>query len=222
MSTEKTSRRGFAGFTPEKLKEVSRKGGEAAHEKGTAHEFTPEEAIEAGRKGGEKVSQDRAHMARIGKLGGKARHKAQTAAKGDGALAGSVSHPSRKGPEKRAWWERRGWDGRGYLPLALGLRTGHVHRGFLSYRLDWRTMGTLISLLNEGDFTRPYVWTRNSHDGIVAATRLRTGGGGYPVFVSMGRAKKTTRPRHLARAERMVRMLQDPLGAIILASGGKP
>ncbi len=33
--------------------EAGRKGGEAAHEKGTAHEFSSEEAREAGHKGGE-------------------------------------------------------------------------------------------------------------------------------------------------------------------------
>ena len=33
--------------------EAGRKGGEAAHEKGTAHEFSSSEAREAGRKGGE-------------------------------------------------------------------------------------------------------------------------------------------------------------------------
>jgi general stress protein YciG len=33
--------------------EAGRKGGEVAHEKGTAHEFTSEEAREAGHKGGE-------------------------------------------------------------------------------------------------------------------------------------------------------------------------
>lgn len=33
--------------------EAGRKGGEAAHEKGTAHEWTSAEAREAGRKGGE-------------------------------------------------------------------------------------------------------------------------------------------------------------------------
>jgi general stress protein YciG len=35
---------------PEKRREIARKGGKAAHEKGTAHEWTPEEAREAGRK----------------------------------------------------------------------------------------------------------------------------------------------------------------------------
>ena len=33
--------------------EAGRKGGEVAHEKGTAHEWTSAEAREAGRKGGE-------------------------------------------------------------------------------------------------------------------------------------------------------------------------
>jgi general stress protein YciG len=47
------SRRGFAGMDPQKQKEIARKGGKAAHAKGTAHEFTPDEAREAGRKGGQ-------------------------------------------------------------------------------------------------------------------------------------------------------------------------
>ncbi len=37
---------------PEKQREIARKGGRAAHEKGTAHEWTTEEARNAGRKGG--------------------------------------------------------------------------------------------------------------------------------------------------------------------------
>ena len=44
--------RGFAGMTPEKRREISSRGGKAAHEKGTAHEFDSTEAREAGRKGG--------------------------------------------------------------------------------------------------------------------------------------------------------------------------
>jgi uncharacterized protein len=63
-------RRGFAGMDQEKQRQIARKGGKAAHEKGTAHEFTPEEAREAGRKGGEAVSRDREHMSRIGREGG--------------------------------------------------------------------------------------------------------------------------------------------------------
>jgi general stress protein YciG len=37
---------------PEKQRAIARKGGRAAHEKGTAHEWTSEEARKAGRKGG--------------------------------------------------------------------------------------------------------------------------------------------------------------------------
>ncbi len=66
-----TSTRGFASMNLEKQKEIARKGGKAAHEKGTAHEFTTDEARAAGRKGGERVSANRAHMAEIGRLGGK-------------------------------------------------------------------------------------------------------------------------------------------------------
>jgi len=52
-------------------REIARKGGRAAHEKGKAHEFTPDEARAAGRKGGEKVSLNRRHMAEIGRRGGR-------------------------------------------------------------------------------------------------------------------------------------------------------
>jgi general stress protein YciG len=38
---------------PEKQREIARKGGRAAHKKGTAHQWTSEEARIAGRKGGE-------------------------------------------------------------------------------------------------------------------------------------------------------------------------
>jgi uncharacterized protein len=53
--TCKTSKgRGFASMSVEQQREIARKGGKAAHQKGTAHEFTPEEARIAGRKGGER------------------------------------------------------------------------------------------------------------------------------------------------------------------------
>lgn len=68
------SERGFASMDPEKQREIASKGGEAAHEKGTAHEFDSKEAREAGRKGGETVSRDREHMSEIGKKGGEASH----------------------------------------------------------------------------------------------------------------------------------------------------
>jgi hypothetical protein len=54
-----------------KQREIARKGGRAAHVKGTAHEFTKDEARAAGRKGGERVSTNREHMSRIGRIGGK-------------------------------------------------------------------------------------------------------------------------------------------------------
>jgi hypothetical protein len=66
-----THNRGFASMDRERQREIARKGGKAAHEKGTAHEFTTDEAKVAGRKGGVRVSNDRAHMSRIGRLGGK-------------------------------------------------------------------------------------------------------------------------------------------------------
>ena len=46
-------RRGFASMDPEKQRSIARKGGCAAHQKGTAHEWNSTEAREAGRKGGE-------------------------------------------------------------------------------------------------------------------------------------------------------------------------
>jgi general stress protein YciG len=57
----------------EKQREIASKGGEAAHERGTAHEFTPQEARSAGQKGGEAVSKDREHMSEIGRKGGEVR-----------------------------------------------------------------------------------------------------------------------------------------------------
>jgi len=44
--------RGFAALTPERRKEISRKGGVSAHIKGSAHEWDSLAAREAGRKGG--------------------------------------------------------------------------------------------------------------------------------------------------------------------------
>lgn len=63
-------RRGFAAMTPDKQREIARRGGRAAHQKGTAHEFSADEARAAGRKGGVAVSRDREHMSRIGRAGG--------------------------------------------------------------------------------------------------------------------------------------------------------
>lgn len=73
MSTkneDRTARRGFASMDRIRQKEIARMGGRASHEKGKAHQFTPEEARVAGRKGGETISQNRQHMAEIGRRGG--------------------------------------------------------------------------------------------------------------------------------------------------------
>lgn len=64
------SKRGFGAMSPEKQQAIARKGGQAAHRKGTAHEFTPEEARAAGHLGGQTVGANRAHMAAIGRKGG--------------------------------------------------------------------------------------------------------------------------------------------------------
>lgn len=54
-------KRGFASMPPERVREIARMGGKAAHEPGTnrfglprksGHEWTSEEAQKAGRKGG--------------------------------------------------------------------------------------------------------------------------------------------------------------------------
>jgi general stress protein YciG len=69
------NRRGFALMDPKRQREIARKGGKAAHEKGTAHQFTSDEAREAGRKGGMIVSRHREHMVEIGRSGGRARRR---------------------------------------------------------------------------------------------------------------------------------------------------
>lgn len=54
-TTEKTyphGRRGFAGMSPEKRREIARLGGRMAHLKGVGHQWNAEEAAAAGRKGG--------------------------------------------------------------------------------------------------------------------------------------------------------------------------
>src|SRR5215218_7964994 len=90
-----TKNRGFASMDAEKQKEIARKGGRAAHEKGTAHEFTADEARAAGRKGGERVSANREHMSRIGRLGGKmsAGRRQSMSSSDDGSAGGQGQEP---------------------------------------------------------------------------------------------------------------------------------
>jgi general stress protein YciG len=61
--------RGFAAMSKDRQREIAKRGGQVAHERGTAHEFSGAEAREAGRKGGEVVSRNREYMSRIGREG---------------------------------------------------------------------------------------------------------------------------------------------------------
>jgi general stress protein YciG len=90
---EKPKHRGFASMDREKQREIASKGGRAAHAQGRAHEFSADEARSAGRKGGEVVSQDRKHMAEIGREGGMARGRRarERAAAGSAPMSGTVA-----------------------------------------------------------------------------------------------------------------------------------
>src|ERR1700712_3743242 len=102
------ARRGFALMNPERQREIARKGGKAAHEKGTAHQFTSDEAREAGRKGGQVVSHNREHMVEIGRNGGRARRRrrGEEAPEASGGNGGSMrednNSPEASGGEARA------------------------------------------------------------------------------------------------------------------------
>ena len=86
-SSKGTSKRGFAAMNEVQQREIASKGGQAAHQKGTAHEFDSEEARRAGQKGGEAVSRNREHMAEIGRKGGESRQSAQRANESRGGTA---------------------------------------------------------------------------------------------------------------------------------------
>src|SRR3954471_7820813 len=90
----RTRNRGFASMDTHRQREIARKGGRAAHEKGKAHEFTSDEARAAGRKGGEKVSMNRRHMAEIGRRGGRssAQRRRPSDNEAPGQQAGEFSH----------------------------------------------------------------------------------------------------------------------------------
>jgi len=93
-----TAKRGFAAMDEATQRAIASKGGQAAHQKGTAHEFDSEEARRAGQKGGEAVSRDREHMAAIGRKGGESR---QSAARAAAAKDGARSEQSSKGGNKQ-------------------------------------------------------------------------------------------------------------------------
>ena len=88
------SNRGFASMSSERQREIARKGGRAAHAKGTAHEFTADEARAAGQKGGQRVSTNREHMSRIGRIGG----KRSAGRRQDSKAAGGSNSPDGGGP----------------------------------------------------------------------------------------------------------------------------
>lgn len=71
--TTHMKRRGFASMDPARQRVIASHGGRAAQARGVAHRFTNEEAQAAGRKGGLTISQNREHMASIGRVGGKSR-----------------------------------------------------------------------------------------------------------------------------------------------------
>lgn len=85
--------RGFARMDADRQREIASAGGKAAHAAGMAHEFTPEEARAAGKRGGRKISEDREHMAAIGRRGGQLRGRnlqaRAAAAAGSAGSAGS-------------------------------------------------------------------------------------------------------------------------------------
>jgi general stress protein YciG len=89
------AKRGFAAMDENQQREIASKGGQAAHQKGTAHEFDSEEARRAGQKGGEAVSRDREHMADIGRKGGESRQSAARNNK-EGAIASKGSRQGSK------------------------------------------------------------------------------------------------------------------------------
>jgi general stress protein YciG len=91
------AKRGFAAMDQNQQREIASKGGQAAHQKGTAHEFDSEEARRAGQKGGEAVSRNRAHMADIGRKGGESRQSASRAAASGGGTGTAGKSGNRQG-----------------------------------------------------------------------------------------------------------------------------
>jgi len=79
MSKSK-AKRGFAAMSPEKRREISRRGGVASHAHGKAHQWTKEEAQAYGGKGGKRAHAlglahqwDSEEAAKAGRLGALAR-----------------------------------------------------------------------------------------------------------------------------------------------------
>jgi general stress protein YciG len=90
--------RGFAAMTKERQREIAKRGGKAAHERGTAHEFSGSEAREAGRKGGEAVSSDREYMSKIGREGARKSAIVRGKAKAERGKAKAAEAPAAAAP----------------------------------------------------------------------------------------------------------------------------
>ncbi len=93
---------GFAAMSPERRKQITSKGGKAAHAVGLANKFTKETAREAGKLGGAKTGADRARMAEIGRLGGLARGRKPTAPPDEPCDDGSVAPLDNTDDKERA------------------------------------------------------------------------------------------------------------------------
>ena len=96
------SKRGFAAMDQATQREIASKGGQAAHQKGTAHEFDSEEARRAGQKGGEAVSRDREHMAQIGRKGGESRQSAARLEKQNAAMRAKAEQQADAGNQQKS------------------------------------------------------------------------------------------------------------------------
>jgi general stress protein YciG len=119
METQpRTKNRGFASMDAHRQREIARKGGRAAHEKGKAHEFTPDEARAAGRKGGEKVSVNRRHMAEIGRRGGRSSASRRRPTGGEGAMAGAEGAAAAREMRHVGGGHGGGQGGQGRQPMA--------------------------------------------------------------------------------------------------------
>jgi general stress protein YciG len=96
------TKRGFASMDPEKQRRIASVGGKRAHAVGTAHQFTSDEAREAGRKGGGRVSEDRRHMADIGRMGGQSRGRKEKERRVDAPQVESPAEPDAQPEETTA------------------------------------------------------------------------------------------------------------------------
>jgi general stress protein YciG len=91
--------RGFAAMDEEQQREISAKGGRAAHQSGNAHEFDSEEAREAGRKGGQASHQT--SQASKGQSQAQNKNSNRNEEDEDEEAEGSSSSSSREGGSNR-------------------------------------------------------------------------------------------------------------------------